>query len=62
MVVKEISRKIFRKIALESGLTVHLEGGLMTVRKNDLAIRLEGLSNIFTETRYEVFKNKNLLF
>ena len=33
-VVKRISRKIFRIIALESGLTVHLGGGPMTVRKN----------------------------
>ena len=41
-VVKGISRKIFRRIALESGPTVHLGGGLMTVRKNYLAIRLEG--------------------
>ena len=50
-VVKGISRKIFRRIALESGLTVHLGGGPMTVRKNDPAIHLRGLSNIFTETR-----------
>ena len=40
MVVKEISRKIFRIIALESGPTVHLGGEPMTVRKNDPAIRL----------------------
>ena len=33
MIVKEISRKIFRRIALESGPTVHLGGGPMTVRK-----------------------------
>ena len=51
MVVKGISRKIFRRIALESGPTVHLGGGPMTVRKNDPAIHLGGLSNIFTETR-----------
>ena len=42
MVVKGISRKIFRIIALEGGPTIHLEGGPMTVRKNDLAIHLEG--------------------
>ena len=42
MVVKGISRKIFRKIALESGPTVHLEGGPMTVRKNDPVILLGG--------------------
>ena len=51
MVAKGISRKIFRRIALESGPTVHLGGGPMTVRKNDLAIHLGGLSNIFIETR-----------
>ena len=42
MVVKEISRKIFRRITLESGPIVHLGGGPMTVRKNDPAIRLGG--------------------
>ena len=42
MNVKGISRKIFRRIALESGPTVHLGGGPMTVRKNDPAIRLGG--------------------
>ena len=42
MVEKGISRKIFRRIALESGLTVHLGGGPMTVWKNDPAIRLGG--------------------
>ena len=50
MVVKGISRKIFRRIALESSPTVHLGGGPIIVRKNDLAIRLGGKSNIFTET------------
>ena len=51
MVVKGISRKIFRRIALESGPTVHLGGRPMTVWKNDPAIHLGGLSNILTETR-----------
>ena len=51
MVVKEILRKIFQRIALESGPTVHLGGGPMTIRENDPAIHLGGLSNIFTETR-----------
>ena len=41
-VVKGISRKIFRRIALESGPTVHLGGGPMTVGKNYPAIRLGG--------------------
>ena len=50
-VVKGISRKIFRRIALENGPTVHLGGGPMTVWKNDTAIHLGGLSNIFTEIR-----------
>ena len=50
-VVKGISRKIFRRIALESCPTVHLEGGPMTVSKNYIAIHLGGLSNIFTKIR-----------
>ena len=50
-VVKGISRKIFRRIALESGPTVHLGGGPMTVQNNYPAIRLGGWSNIFTESR-----------
>ena len=50
-IVKGISMKIFRIIALESGPIVHLGGGPMTVRKNDPTIHLRGLSNIFTETR-----------
>ena len=33
-IVKGISRKIFRRITLESGPTVHLGGGPMTVRNN----------------------------
>ena len=45
MVVKGISRKIFRRIALESCLTVHLEGGPMTVSENHPAIHLGELSN-----------------
>ena len=47
MVVKEISRKIFRIIALESCPTVHLGGEPMTVSENYPAIRLGGLSNRF---------------
>ena len=50
MAVKEISRKIFRRIALESCPTVHLEGGPMAISENYPAIHLVGLSNIFTET------------
>ena len=41
-VVKGISKKIFRRIALESCPTVHLGGGPMTVRKNYPTIRLRG--------------------
>ena len=62
MVVKGISKKIFRRIALESCLTVHLEGGLMTVSEDYPAIHLGGLSNIFIETQYDVFKNKKIFF
>ena len=47
MVVKGISRKIFRRIALESCPTVHLGGGPMTVLENYLTIHLGGLSNRF---------------
>ena len=46
-VVKGISRKIFRRIALESCPTVHLRGGPMTVSENYPAIHLGGLSNRF---------------
>ena len=41
-VVKGILKKIFGRIALESGPTVHLGGGPMTVRKNYPSIRLGG--------------------
>ena len=47
MVVKGISRKIFRRISLKSCLTVHLGGGPMTVLENYPAIHLGGLSNRF---------------
>ena len=40
IIVNGISRKIFRRIALESGPTVHLEGGPMTVSENYPAIHL----------------------
>ena len=39
-IVKGILRKIFRRIAFESGPTVHLGDGPMTVRKNYPTIRL----------------------
>ena len=41
-VAKGISRKIFRRIALESGPIVHLGGRPMIVRKNYPAIHLRG--------------------
>ena len=41
----------FPKNALESGPTVHLGGGPMTVSEDYPVIHLRGLSNIFTETR-----------
>ena len=47
MVVKGISRNIFRRIALEICPTVHFGGGPMTVSKNYPAIHLGGLSNRF---------------
>ena len=50
-IVKGISRKIFRRIALEICPTVHLGGGPMTVSENYLAIHLGGLSNVFSEIR-----------
>ena len=50
-IVKGISRKISRRIALESCPTVHLGGGPMTASENYPAIHLGGLSNVFTETR-----------
>ena len=47
MVVEGISRKIFRRIALESCPTVHFEGGPMTTSENYPTIHLGGLSNRF---------------
>ena len=58
MVVKGISRKIFRIIALESCPTVHLEGGLMTVSKDYPAIRLEGLSYRFCHNSVVCFREQ----
>ena len=51
MVVKGISKKIFRRIALESCPTIHLGGGPITISENYPTIHLGGLSNIFTEIR-----------
>ena len=47
MVVKGISRKIFRRIALESCPTFHLGGGPMIVSEDYPEIHLGGLSNRF---------------
>ena len=58
MVVKGISRNIFRSIALESCPTVHLEGGPMTVSENYLAIRLGGLSNRFYRNSVVCFQEQ----
>ena len=58
MVVKGISRKIFRRIALESCPTVHLGGGPMTVSENYPAIRLGGLSNIFYRNSVVSFREQ----
>ena len=53
-VVKGISRKIFRRITLESGPTVHVGGGPMTVRKNDPTIRL---GSVFSRKKSFCFEN-----
>ena len=58
MVVKGISRKIFRRIALESCPTVHLRGEPMTVLKNYPAIRLGGLSNRFYRNSVVYFREQ----
>ena len=58
MVVKGISRKLFRRIALESCPTVHLGGRPMTVSKNYLAIRLRGLSNRFYQNSVVCFREQ----
>ena len=58
MVVKGISRKIFRRIVIESCLTVHLEGGPMTVSEDYPAIRLGGLSNKFYRNSVVCFREQ----
>ena len=58
MVVKGISRKIFRRIALESCPIVHLGGGPMTISENYPAIRLGGLSNRFYRNSVVCFREQ----
>ena len=58
MVVKGISRKIFRRIALESCPTVHLGGGPMTISENYPAICLGGLSNRFYRNSVVCFQEQ----
>ena len=58
MVVKGISRKIFRRLALESCPTVHLGGGPITVSEKLASNSPRRVVNIFTETRYDVFEKK----
>ena len=58
MVVKGISRKIFRRISLESCPTVHLGGGPMIVSKNYPAIHLGGSSNRFYRNSVVRFREK----
>ena len=58
MVVKGISRKIFRRIALESCPTVHLGGEPMTVSENYPAIHLGGLSNRFYQNSVVRFREQ----
>ena len=59
MVVKGISRKIFRRTALETCPTVHLGGGPMTVSENYPAIHLRGLSNRFYRNSVVRFREQN---
>ena len=58
MVVKGMSRKIFRRIALESCPTVHLGGGPMTVSENYPATHLGGLSNRFYRNSVVCFQEQ----
>ena len=58
LVVKGISRKIFRIISLESCPTVHLGGGPMTVSEDYPAIHLGGLSNIFYQNSVVCFREQ----
>ena len=58
MVVKGISRKIFRRIVLESCPTVHLGGGPVTVSENYPAIHLGGLSNRFYRNSVVCFREQ----
>ena len=69
MIVKGISRKIFRRIALKSGPTVHLGNGPMTVRKKMIQqfasegspIYLPNLGSKFSRTKSFCFENCILL-
>ena len=58
MVVKRISRKIFRRIALENCPIVHLGSGPMTVSEDYPAIHLGGLSNIFYRNSVVCFQEQ----
>ena len=58
MIVKGISRKIFRRIALESCPIVHLGGRPMTVSENYPAIHLGGLSNRFYQNSVVRFREQ----
>ena len=58
MVVKGISRKIFRRIALESCPTVHLGDRPMTVSEDYPTIRLRGLSNRFYRNSVVCFREQ----
>ena len=58
MVVKGISRKIFRRITLESCPIVHLGGRPMTVSENYPVIYLGGLSNRFYRNSVVCFREQ----
>ena len=62
MVLKGISRKIFRRITLESCPTVHLGDGPMTVSENYPAIHLGGLSNRFYRNSVVHFQEQKPFF
>ena len=55
VVKRKLYRKIFRRIALESCPTVHVEGCPMTVSESCPTIYLGGLSNKISSEIYNVF-------
>ena len=63
MIVKRISRKIFRRIALEGGPTVHLGGWPMTVSEKMIhQFASKGSPIYFLKLGMRFSRTKNLLF